>query len=139
MATKLTQIVRNTVKGTVIMNTIYYLVYVGDRPLSLVKTCSIDAKFIAGREIGLAYFDGDQPNTLVDLAVCFEQIATQASHPAIGKWIDRLRKSGSRKKPKILTDDERAEVIKLKQQGAKLKHLAERFGVSVSTIKRLNP
>ena len=115
---------------------IYYVVFMNDRAISLVRLCDKQAILIAGNDVSTGFFPDGRPNTETDLPVCYQPIASAPSHPSIGEWIGRLQ-NRVRKKQKSLTQTEVIEVKRLKDNKVRLRVLADRFGVSLSTVKRV--
>jgi hypothetical protein len=115
---------------------IYYVVFAKDHPLALVKVDGTRTRTIAGNSVAERYFSDGEPDLSTDLPMCFQPICTECWHPLIGEWTDKLSRHEKNNR-KSLSSAERAEVKRLKQNEMRLQDVANRFGVSVSTVKRV--
>ena len=106
-----------------------------EKAIALVKVRGKKVALIAGNDVALGFLPDGQPNTETDLLICYQPVATAPWHPSVGYWIDELQKV--RKQRKSLTPVEVVEIKRLKDNKVRLRDLADRFGVSVSTIKRV--
>jgi hypothetical protein len=106
-----------------------------EKAISLIKVRGKRAALIAGNDVALGFLPDGRPDTETHLPVCYQPVATAPWHPSVGYWIDELQKV--RKPRKSLTPAEVVEIKRLKENKVRLQDLADRFGVSVSTIKRV--
>jgi hypothetical protein len=113
---------------------------------------------LAGDARGAQGFRNGKPNTLISESWCFEPLTEKAYHPLVGKWIDKLGivedsaqrlknlrekeskqkiSKAKRERAKNLNDVELAEVQNLLSKEVSQNHIADKFGVSKSFIRRL--
>jgi len=120
------------------MNFFYYLVSLKGKPIAIVRRSETNTiKLICGRIVALRYFKDGIPDDSGDMPVNFWIVAMEPTDPAIGYWIDRLEVQQTRKRHRSLSRSDKDKVQELKAKGHKTKVIAERFDVSVSTIKRI--
>ncbi len=119
------------------MRALYYLLYVKDRPSAIVRVKSRRAIRIIGSDVATSFFADGQPRTEVAIPVCFVVIATECWQPTVGEWIDHFQTREKRKAPASLQPHQVCKVIRLHSKGVSVRKLADKHGVSVSTIKRI--
>ncbi|MDA0273292.1 MAG: helix-turn-helix domain-containing protein [Proteobacteria bacterium] len=119
------------------MRALYYLLYVKDRPSAIVRVKSRRAIRIIGSDVATSFFADGQPRTEVAIPVCFVVIATECWQPTVCEWIDHFQTREKRKVPASVPPHELCEVIILRCKGVSVRKLADKYGVSVSTIKRI--
>lgn len=118
------------------MKALYYVVFLNEKPVSIIKSANSNTRLIAGRDIGTSFFRNGIPNSLVDVNVCFLAITTKAWHPAIEFWLKKIPKPDI-KRSVFLSECDKSECVKFRKRGMKIPEIAERFNVSESTIKRV--
>jgi hypothetical protein len=138
---------------------IYWLVVDDDKgPLSLVKTSDQKAVVLAGDARGAQGFRNGKPNTFIEEAWYFEQLTNKCYHNLLKTWINKLGpvedpaqrlknlrekeskqkiSKAKRERAKNLNDVELAEVQNLLSKEVSQNHIADKFGVSQSFIRRL--
>ena len=119
------------------MRALYYLLYVKDRPSAIVRVQSRRAIRIIGSDVAASFFACGQPRTEVAIPVCFVIIATECWQPILGEWIDHFQMREKRKVPASVPRHDLCEVVRLHSKGVSVRKLADEYGVSVSTIKRI--
>jgi hypothetical protein len=114
----------------------YWLVVVIKKPIALVRCWDSSQKLVYGRDAALSCFHDGEP-LVTSQHTKLLWITDNPSDPRIQVSISRLKKRQERKRPKQLPETSRMEIRKQRNAGHSVKKLAQHFGVSEATIKRI--
>ena len=115
----------------------YYLAIAKNRPLGLVHSNGEKVRLVAGRDVALDFFERGIPDDSLRLPVRFRILAFEPWEPIVGQCIALLTKRQQRKKPYRLNEKEKHQAQQMRKSGHPMKVIAERLGVSPSTVKRI--